>query len=279
MMQKRLAVLGAGNMGGAIVRGALAAGLLQPGEVVVADPDEAKRGVWRSGPSPVDAVGTAAEAVGMLGADGVVLLATKPQVLGTVAAEGAGKMGGKRAVAIMAGKPTGVIAAALGGDGGGGVGSVRVVRVMPNLAVLTGRGMSAVCGGQGATAADVAWVTRLFGSLGAVVELPEDLFDAFTAVAGSGPGYVCLVVEALAAAGERVGLPGPVARQMAEQTLIGTGSLLEREAVGAAVWRARVTSPGGTPAAGLRVLEGADVRGVFARAVEAARDRGRELAG
>lgn len=272
MMQKRLAVLGAGNMGGAIVRGAVAAGLLQPGEVVVADPDEAKRAVWRSGPTPVDAVGTAAKAVGMLGADGVALLATKPQVFGALAAEVGGRLEGKLAVSIMAGKPTGVIAAALGSR-------VRVARVMPNLAVLTGRGMSAVCGGPGATAEDVAWVTRLFGSLGAVVELREDLFDAFTAVAGSGPGYVCLVVEALAAAGERVGLPGPVARQMAEQTLIGTGSLLEREPVGAAAWRERVTSPGGTTAAGLRVLEGADLRGSFARAVEAARDRGRELAG
>ena len=155
--------------------------------------------------------------------------------------------------------------------------SVRAVRAMPNTPALVGAGASAVAGGTGATADDLAWAEGLLSAVGTVVRVPEDLLDAVTGLSGSGPAYVFLVAEALVEAGVLAGLPRATSSALAVQTLLGSARLLAESGEGPEALRAAVTSPGGTTAAGLRVLEERAVRAAFLEAVQAAAERSRQL--
>jgi pyrroline-5-carboxylate reductase len=154
---------------------------------------------------------------------------------------------------------------------------VRAVRAMPNTPALVGAGASAVAGGTGATADDLAWAEGLLSAVGTVVRVPEDLLDAVTGLSGSGPAYVFLVAEALVEAGVLAGLPRATSSALAVQTLLGSARLLAESGEGPEALRAAVTSPGGTTAAGLRVLEERAVRAAFLEAVQAAAERSRQL--
>ena len=154
---------------------------------------------------------------------------------------------------------------------------VRAVRAMPNTPALVGAGASAVAGGTGATADDLAWAEGLLSAVGTVVRVPEDLLDAVTGLSGSGPAYVFLVAEALVEAGVLAGLPRATSSALAVQTLLGSARLLAETGEGPESLRAAVTSPGGTTAAGLRVLEERAVRAAFLEAVQAAAERSRQL--
>jgi pyrroline-5-carboxylate reductase len=154
----------------------------------------------------------------------------------------------------------------------------RVVRVMPNTPMLVGEGMSAVCAGAHATDDDLASAERLLGAVGQVVRLPESQLDAVTALSGSGPAYVFLLAEAMIDAGVLTGLPRPVASALAIQTILGSALMLRDSGQSPTLLREAVTSPGGTTAAALRKLEERGLRAAFIDALEAARDRSRELA-
>jgi pyrroline-5-carboxylate reductase len=175
-----------------------------------------------------------------------------------------------RVLSIAAGVPTAALEAALG-DG------ARVVRAMPNTPALVGAGVSAIAAGRAAGDEDLAWAAEILGAVGDVVTVPEHLLDAVTGLSGSGPAYVFLVVEALIDAGVLAGLPREVAERLAVGTVAGAGRLLAETGQSPADARAAVTSPGGTTAAGLRVLEAAGVRAAFLEAVAAATERSREL--
>lgn len=268
-----VAIIGGGNMARAIVDGAAARGRLDPARCVVAEPDPDRRAGYVLG------VADAAEAMARLvelepapGA-GRVVLAVKPQVFGAVAAEIAPWFGSgveRGVLSMMAGIGTGSIRSALG-EG------ARVVRAMPNTAASVGRAITAVCAGEGASAEDLAFAEGLMGSVGGVIRLEESLFDAFTALAGSGPAYVCLLVELMAKGGEAAGLPREQCEMIARRVVSGTGEVLARDPRSAEELRASVTSKGGTTEAALAVLDAAGVGGAFERAIVAARDRGREL--
>jgi pyrroline-5-carboxylate reductase len=148
---------------------------------------------------------------------------------------------------------------------------------MPNTPALVGAGAAAVAAGHAAQETDVAWAEQVLGAVGTVVRVDEPLLDAVTGLSGSGPAYVFLVVEALIEAGVLAGLPRPVSRALATQTLLGAARLLDESGEGPEALRAAVTSPGGTTASGLRALETAGVRAAFLDAVMAATDRSREL--
>jgi len=156
-------------------------------------------------------------------------------------------------------------------------GRARVVRLMPNTPARIGKGCTALALGAGAEAGDALLAKRVFGAIGAVVEIAEEQMDSFTAVAGSGPAYVFAMVEALAAAGERAGLGPEVAIAAARQTVIGAAGLMEETGEDAAVLREAVTSKGGTTAAGLQGLTDAGFASALERGVLAARDRGAEM--
>ena len=152
-----------------------------------------------------------------------------------------------------------------------------VVRAMPNTPALVGQGAAAIAGGSAATDADVGWAEGVLSAVGAVTRVPEHLLDAVTGLSGSGPAYVFVVLDALIEGGVAAGLPRDTAEELAGQTLLGAASLYLAGDKSPGELRAQVTSPGGTTAAGLRVLEQRAVRAALIDAVLAARDRSVEL--
>jgi len=194
--------------------------------------------------------------------------AVKPQLFAEAAAPCAPHVGGALQLSVMAGIRSDTIVAATGSE--------RVVRAMPNTPALVGEGAAAIAGGVGATDDDMAWAESILGAVGTVVRVPESHLDAVTGLAGSGPAYVFMVAEALIDAGVHAGLTRPTAESLVTQLLVGSAALL-RERGDASALRAMVTSPGGTTAAGLRVLEQRAVRAAFVDAVAAATARSIEL--
>jgi len=249
-------------MGEALVVGLLAGGWATPDEIVVVEPVDARRELLAA---RFPGLGLSATAVG---ADAAVL-AVKPDdaeaACGAIAEAGAA-----RVLSIVAGVPTDRIQAWLGAE-------VPVVRAMPNTAALLGAGAAAISAGSTAGDADLDWAQGILGSVGAVQRVPESLLDAVTGLSGSGPAYIFLVVEALIEAGVLNGLSRAASTVLVIQTLIGSARLLAESGETAESLRAGVTSPGGTTAAGLRVLENHAVRSAFLEAVTAATERSREL--
>lgn len=256
-----LLVVGGGRMGAALVGGLLAGGR-DPSSVAVLERDPQRRLALADempGVSLVD---------GPVPADGA-LVAVKPAD-GDAACRMVADAGIPRLLSVMAGVPLSTLAAWAPGT--------VALRAMPNTPALVGAGVSALCGDTRASAGDLAWAEELLAAVGVVVRLPESSFDAVTGLSGSGPAYVFLVAEALEEAGVLAGLPRPVSRQLAAHTLAGSGRLLLQVGAEPAQLRADVTSPGGTTAAGLRVLEQRAVRAALLDAVSAAAERSRQLA-
>lgn len=262
-----VAFVGGGRMALALVEGFHRAGLLAAADVTVFDPAEDAR---RALVARVPGVRFAATAAEVAGAARIVFLAVKPQQAAAACAALAPALSADAVVvSIVAGLDT----AALGRLTGCG----RIVRVMPNTPSLVGRGVAAVCATPAVPAADRGRVRALLAAVGHVHDVDESLLDAVTGLSGSGPGFLALVVEALAEGGVQAGLPEPLALALAVQTLAGTGALLEQTGEHPAIVRDRVSSPGGTTLAGLAVLGARGVREALAAAVVAATARAREL--
>lgn len=196
------------------------------------------------------------------------LIAVKPPDAAAACAV-ASAAGATRVLSIAAGIPLTALQAAAGSR-------VAVVRAMPNTPALVGQGAAAISAGPTADETDMEWAESILGSVGTVVRVPEDQLDAVTGLAGSGPAYLFLVAEALIAAGEMVGLDRVTSEALVTQLFVGSAALL-RERGEPAELRAMVTSPGGTTAAGLAVLEDCAVREAFQQAVVAAKARSVEL--
>ena len=279
MQHPHLVVIGGGNMGKAIVVGGVNAGILSPQRVCVADPAAEKRA--RFGALGVQVVATTWDAVTWLGSnasrpeDGQVLLAIKPQSLVACAEEIKqlrGAISGRIVISILAGASSSRVRECLGGD-------IHVIRAMPNLPAAIGKGVTALCVGAGASTGDAAFARKLFAGIGpAVVDLEESMMDAFTAVAGSGPAYLFYLAESMVQGAMRVGFSHADALKIVRGTLAGSAAMLEQSADEPSDLRAAVTSKGGTTEAALKVLNSKTVLQDFADAIEAARDRGRELA-
>jgi pyrroline-5-carboxylate reductase len=253
-------------MGFAIARGVLAARVLAPDEILVAEHDAAKHARLRELGCPLSD-----RTEGALAAD-ELLLAVKPQHFAAVA-ERLGRL--KRptvVVSIMAGLGSAAIRRHLGD-------AARVIRVMPNTPCQVGEGMTGIALGAGAAPGDEALARDIFGAVGRVAMVPEDLMHAVTAVSGSGPAYVYLLAELMTDAARELGLDEPAARLLVEQTIIGAGRMLRESSMEAEALRRVVTTPGGTTAAAVDVLEARGLREAVRDALRAARDRGRALGG
>lgn len=259
------AFVGCGNLGMAILRGALAAGVLSPGEVTVAERDAARRAEAQS----LGVQATADAAAAARGAS-LVVLAVKPQSFADAARELSPVAAGACVVSVMAGWSSEAIRSALGG-------SVRVVRAMPNIAAAVGRSMTALAPGAGASEGDVARAAGLFRSIGAVAEIREDQVDAAVAAVGSSPAYLFLLAEAQVAAAQRMGFPPEVARTMAVESLLGAATMLAADGRTPQALRAAVTSAGGTTAAAMHVFEARGFVPAVIEAMDAARARSAEL--
>lgn len=267
-----VAFIGGGNMARAILEGARRAGAL--GERwVVAEPDEGRRGDFAHGVASAGEALDRLEAMEASPGEGQLVLAVKPQVLGAVAEEiGARVASGpsRVVVSILAGMPSGRIRGLLGEP-------ARVVRVMPNLALQIGRGMSAVCLGEGGREGDEARATELLEGAGRVVTIRESLMDAFTGIAGSGPAYVFYLAEGMMEAAVELGFTREEALLIVRETIAGAGELMASVPEHPHELRASVTSRGGTTAAATRVFDESGLMDIVGRAVKAARHRGAEL--
>jgi pyrroline-5-carboxylate reductase len=202
-------------------------------------------------------------------ADGVIL-AVKPQDAAAALDRIAGALGAGGLVSIVAGLRTETIEGQLPGK-------PSIVRAMPNTPARVGSGVTALSTGRYTSDDTKALAESAFTAVGPVVWLGEDKLDAVTALSGSGPAYIFLVAEALVDAGVALGLPRDVAETLAFATIEGSGRMLRETGEPPAVLRAQVTSPGGTTAAALAVLEAMAVRAAFGEALRAAHNRSREL--
>ncbi len=201
-----------------------------------------------------------------------VLLVVKPQdMIGVLAEIHDALRPGQLLISLAAGITTGLIEQHVPAG-------AAVVRVMPNTPALVEAGMAAVSAGSHASEEHLARTEALLAATGRVLRVPEVQQDAVTAVSGSGPAYVFLVVEAMIDAGVALGLPQEVATELTLQTLAGSAKMLQETGELPATLRAKVTSPNGTTAAAVAELESHDLRGAFLAAMEAARDRSIALA-
>jgi pyrroline-5-carboxylate reductase len=272
-----LAELRIGFVGGGAMGEALAAGLLRAGvdasRLVMAEPDAERR--ERLGKTLRVRV-TAANREAVERCD-VVVLAVKPGVvvpaLRALAAEPGLDLAQPLWISLAAGLPLARLAAALPAR-------ARIVRAMPNTPALVHAAATALCANDLATADDRATARALFEAVGTTWEAPaESLLDAVTGLSGSGPAYVFVLLEALADAGVRVGLPRDAASRLAAQTVFGAAKLAVETGRHPAALKDQVASPGGTTIAGLERLEAGGLRAAVYEAVRAATERSRELAG
>jgi pyrroline-5-carboxylate reductase len=264
-MTAELVVIGGGNMGAALVGGLVDGGVVEPASIAIVEPVAARR-------ADLTTMFPGVEIAEEIPQCEAAVLAVKPPTVPEVAAS-AVAAGATRLLSVAAGVTTATIRAATGD-------APAVLRTMPNTPALVRQGVSALCGAPGTAEDDLAWAEAILGAVGLVVRVSESQLDAVTGLTGSGPAYVFLVAEALADAGVAAGLARDVAERMVTQLLVGSSALLAADGPdggGAAGLRAKVTSPGGTTAAGLRTLEQRAVRAAFIDAVQAAADRSREL--
>jgi pyrroline-5-carboxylate reductase len=249
-------------MGEALLGGLLAAGWAKPEDLAVVEVIAERRDALRVVFPGVDVRDT------VTAADGAVV-AVKPNDVATACAALA-DAGVVRVLSIAAGVPTARLEAGLAPG-------AAVVRAMPNTPALVGAGAAAIAGGTAASDDDLAWAESILSAVGIVVRVDESLLDAVTGVSGSGPAYVFRFAEALIEAGVQAGLPREISVALTEQTLTGSARLLASSEDPPEALRAAVTSPGGTTAAALRVLDESGWFDAMVAAVAAATARSREL--
>ncbi len=261
--------IGSGNMAEALIKGILTAKVYAPGDVFISDirKERLEELAKKYGVVAMDANARVVQR------SETIVLSVKPQTMAGAldSIKGTG-VGGKLVVSIAAGVKVAKIAAALG--------DVAIIRVMPNTPALISEGVSALFANDRARPR-LGQALSIFSAVGkAVVVDEEGLIDAVTAVSGSGPAYFFLLMEAMMQAGATLGLPADVARDLVLQTAKGA-SLLAVEAdknnEDPSMLRRKVTSPGGTTEAALRIFAEAGFEQLVGRALTAARDRSREL--
>jgi pyrroline-5-carboxylate reductase len=267
-VDRRVAILGCGQIGESLLSGLLSADWREPSEVVVTARRQERLDelTERYG---VTATLSNAEAVA--GAE-LVVLAVKPQDFESLLGEVGPLLGAEQTVlSVAAAVPTSKIEHRVAPG-------VPVVRAMPNAPSTVHEGIAGVCPGAHADDEHLALAEECLSHLGGVVRLSERYLDAVTAVSGSGPAYFALLAEAMIEAGILLGLAREVSTQLVVQTMLGTAVLLRDEKMHPVELREAVTSPGGTTIEAIRELEQAGVRAAFLNAIQAAMKRSRELA-
>jgi pyrroline-5-carboxylate reductase len=259
--------LGGGNMGEAMIKGLIAASLLDAPQIHVFDVSAPRMEHLRTSYG----IRLSLDAGRLARSSQLLVLAVKPQVMPAALNELRPHLShSPLVISIAAGIPLATLVQGL--DPG-----VHIIRVMPNAPALVLEGASALARGPGATDHDMALALALFRAVGKATEVDESLLDAVTGLSGSGPGYILLVLESLIDAGVLMGLPRQTARELVLQTAVGTARMAGEMGKHPAELKDLITSPGGTTVKGLRILEDRGVRGAFLSAVEAATLRSMEL--
>ena len=266
MSSKKIALLGSGNMAGAIVDGLLSQGSVVSAEIIcLGGPDDtAAKLQARTGIAIADTLDE------LLREADLLVVAFKPQHLASADPRLATLTAGKLIVSILAGKKMLSLARVF-------TQARNIVRTMPNTPGQIGAGITAWCSQTPLQPVDQAAVEALLRSLGTVVAVPETDLDAVTGVSGSGPAYVFEFAAALRDAGIGAGLSRPIAEKLAVETLLGSARLLARKQIDPEILRDQVTSPNGTTYAGLQAMRARDFRGLIKETVLAATARSQEL--
>ncbi|HHZ68661.1 MAG TPA: pyrroline-5-carboxylate reductase [Alphaproteobacteria bacterium] len=268
----RVLMVGAGKMGGALIESWLKKQTTQPSDIVLVEPNVTRAKYFRD--TYTLYTFETPEAINTGLGEATILFAVKPQVMDEVVPLYKPLIQpGRLVLSIAAGTPISYFEHQLGAN-------TAVVRAMPNTPASIGHGITVLCANTHVSAEQRARCEILIGAVGQVEWIEdESLMDAVTAVSGSGPAYVFLLIEALAQAGISAGLAADLANRLALTTVAGAGALAEQTEDSPTVLRQNVTSPGGTTAAALEVLMADDgLQQLMARAVTAAKERGRELA-
>ena len=267
MGSKKLAFIGAGNMGTALLNGVLNNELASPDQVCASDVDADKL-------SPLAkqwGIQTFEDNLKAVDFADTVVLAVKPQVLRSVLSAIKPRLRtAQLLVSVVAGIRSEIIQDLIGKK-------LPIVRVMPNTPALIGAGASGVCAGAFAREEHMDFVRSMLGSIGTVVSVSEELIDAVTGVSGSGPAYVFMFIEALIDGGVQMGLPRDAARELAVQTVLGAAKLVQASGKHPGQLKDQVTTPAGTTIQALYELEKAGLRPAVMSAVRAAAERSAEL--
>lgn len=265
---KKVAIIGGGKMGSIIAQGLIAHKITPAKDIIITDIDRAKLDYLRSSLK----VRTSHDNEKAVKTAGIIILAVKPQNMAATLQEIKTAVNkSKVVISIAAGITTKFMENALAKG-------VRVVRVMPNTPALVGEGAAAVAAGRYAKANDVKLTRAIFNAVGVSFEVKEKMMDAVTGLSGSGPAYFFLIIEALIDAGMKTGLSQGLSKQLAAQTMLGAARLCLESDKEPAQLREMVTSPNGTTAAGLQVMEEKNIRAAIVAAVQAATNRSKELA-
>lgn len=267
LTDKTIAVIGAGNMGEALVRGLLGKGAITADRLIAADVRPERLDLFAS---QFGVTVTDDSAVAVRRAD-IVLLAVKPQQISELLGGLRGTIDrSKLVISIAAGVPTTRIERELGD-------STRVVRVMPNTPAQIGEGAAALASGRHAAEEDLTVADAILSAVGTTVRTDEIHLDAVTALSATGPAYLFLVAEAMIKAGVEVGLPPEMARKLTLQTILGAARLMKESGEDPSELRRKVTSPNGTTEAAMRVMAEGRFVELFGEAIKAAAHRSREL--
>ncbi len=266
MKQLTVSLLGCGNMGSILLKSLVSLPFTSPEKISVYDPEPLTR--KKNEKMKVRFSNSARESV--KGKE-MIILAMKPQNISTLLSEIQETVSPESlVVSIAAGISIGKIQSGLRAD-------QKVVRAMPNTPALIKKGMTGLAYSERVTPDEKALVRRIFNRVGKTVVVAEEKMDAVTALSGSGPAYVFSFVEALVAGGVKMGLPEPVAYQMATQTVFGSVKMLIKMDLSPREQIQKVTSPGGTTLAGLSILEKREFKDTVVSAIEAAARRAAEL--
>lgn len=263
----RIAFVGAGNMGEALIKGLTNSKVVLPHQIIASEPRPNQREKLVHNYQ----INISDNNIRAVSEADVVVLAVKPQILDKVLDEIRSALkANSLVISIAAGKNLASIEAKLNPE-------VHVVRAMPNVASIVSAGATGVAGGTHATPEDLDLARRIFDSVGMSVILDESLMDAVTGLSGSGPAYIFMVVEALSDAGVKVGLSRWDAMALASQTVLGAAKLIIETQEHPGRLKDMVCSPGGTAIAAVHTLEQGGLRTTLINAVEVATRRSREL--
>ena len=260
----KFSFIGAGNMASAIIDGICRENLALPGDICVSDKDSCKLNKFAE-----KGIATSVSNAECAAFGDVIIIAVKPGIVSKIAPEIKNAAKNRLVVSIAAGISSDSLKSMLESE--------RVVRIMPNTPALVGEGMTAVCKTGGANDEDIALVCNIFSSVGKTTLVSESQIDAVTAVSGSGPAYIYMVIEALADGGVLCGLPRADAYALAAQTVLGSAKTVIETGIHPGELKDMVCSPGGTTIEAVKVLEQNSVRSAFIDAVVACCDKSRKM--
>ena len=271
LKDKKIAFIGSGNMAEALISSLIDSSVFNPDAILCSDISKKRLEYIHNNYN----IHTSPDNFDVAQKADIIILSVKPQIILKVLDQISETVdSSKLVISIAAGISLDIIQKAMSKEGAK---TFRLIRAMPNTPALVQTGATALTKGADASENDLKAAFEIFSAIGKAVEINEDLMDAVTGLSGSGPAYIFLIIEALADAGVKVGLPKDISMTLSVQTVLGAAKLASESGDHPAKLREMVTSPGGTTIAGINSLEEGNLKAVLMNAVEAATQRGREL--